>query len=72
MTELALRPASSASARMPPTARKRREAGSGSHWLRLRGRCTTSIGVVHRLAAASPYVSYRSLGMALFLPRESN
>jgi len=54
MSELALRPASSASARMPPTARKRREAGSGSHWLRLRGRCTSSMGVVHRLAVVSP------------------
>jgi hypothetical protein len=54
MSELALRPASSASTRMPPTTRKRREAGGGSHWLRLRGRRTPSNGVVHRLAVVSP------------------
>jgi hypothetical protein len=56
MSELALRPAPSPSARMPPTACERLEAGSRSHWLRLRGRCRTSVGVVHRLAVASPTV----------------
>jgi hypothetical protein len=44
MSELALRPASSPSARMPPTALKRREAGSGGHWLRLRGRSVATQG----------------------------
>ena len=40
--ELALWPAPSAQARKPPTVRQRREAGSVGHWLRLRGRSTTS------------------------------
>jgi hypothetical protein len=54
MLELALRPASSAQAQDPPTARQRREAGSEGHWLRLRGRCTTPRAVVPRLAVALP------------------
>jgi hypothetical protein len=55
-SELALRPASSAQARKPPTARTRCEAGSGGHWLRLRGRSTISSGAVGSPVGFAHYV----------------
>jgi hypothetical protein len=67
MTELALRPASSASARMPPSARKRCEAGSGSHWCDC-GAGALSVSVVDRLALAWLIVPNRPLSLTLFLP----
>ena len=69
--ELALRLASSALAQKPPTALTRREAGSGGHWSRLRGRSIISTGGARRLASASPIMCDRRLGIALFLRANS-
>ena len=71
MLELALRPASSAQARKPPTARESREAGSGGHWLRLWGRSITS-GASSAACRSFASTPNRSQGLTLFLSCDPN